>query len=45
MNYSSDPQTFPYSYKAGEDLLTSTTIAPEQSLTLKPWDLALIEEK
>ncbi len=45
MNYSSDPQTFKYPYKAGEDLLTKTTVAPSQTVTLKPWDLAILEEK
>jgi len=45
MNYSSDPQTFKYPYKLGEDLLTKTTVAPFQTVTLKPWDLAILEEK
>jgi beta-galactosidase len=45
MNYSSDLQTFKYAYKLGEDLLTNTTVAPSQTVTLKPWDLAILEEK
>ncbi len=45
MNYSSDSQTFKYSYKPGEDLLTKTTVAPSQTVTLKPWDLVILEEK
>jgi beta-galactosidase len=45
MNYSSDTQTFKYPYGAGEDLLTQTAVTSSQSLTLKPWDLAIIEEK
>lgn len=45
MNYSSNPQTFKYPYKLGEDLLTKTTVAPFQTVTLKPWDLAILEEK
>ena len=45
MNYSSDPQTFNYPYKLGEDLLTKTTVAPSQTVTLKPWDLAILEEE
>jgi beta-galactosidase len=45
MNYSSDLQTFKYPYKLGEDLLTKTTVAPSQTVTLKPWDLAILEEK
>ncbi len=44
-NYSSDSQTFSYPYGSGSDLLTQTTIAASQSITLKPWDLAIIEEK
>lgn len=45
MNYSSDPQTFKYPYKLGEDLLTNATVAPSQTVALKPWDLAILEEK
>lgn len=45
MNYSSDSQTFKYSCKQGEDLLTKMTVAPSQTVTLKPWDLAIFEEK
>ena len=45
LNYSSDPQTFKYPYKVCEDLLTKTTVAPFQTVTLKPWDLVILEEK
>jgi beta-galactosidase len=45
MNYSSDPQTFTYPYGAGEDLLTQRAVARSEKLTLKPWDLAIVEEK
>jgi beta-galactosidase len=45
MNYSSDPQTFKYPYKQGEDLLTKTAVASSQTVTLKAWDLAIFEEK
>ncbi len=45
MNYSSDPQTFKYPYKQGEDLLTKTAVAPAQTVALKAWDLAIFEEK
>jgi beta-galactosidase len=45
LNYSSEPQIFKYPYKPGEDLLGKTTVAPAQSLMLKPWDLVIIEEK
>ncbi|MGA8867202.1 MAG: beta-galactosidase [Candidatus Sulfotelmatobacter sp.] len=45
LNYSSNSQTFTYPYASGSDLLTQTAIAHSQQLTLKPWDLAIIEEK
>lgn len=45
LNYSSDPQTFTYRYRAGSDLLTQTAVEASQSVTLKRWDLAIIEEK
>jgi len=45
LNYSSGTQTFVYSYGAGRDLLGQTAVAPSQSITLKPWDLAIVEEK
>jgi beta-galactosidase len=45
LNYSSETQTFVYPYGAGRDLLGQTAVAPSQSITLKPWDLAIIEEK
>jgi beta-galactosidase len=44
LNYSSDNQTFKYPYAAGQDLLTGASISPNQNLTLKPWDLAIVEE-
>jgi beta-galactosidase len=45
LNYSSDPQTLNYSYAAGTDLLTNNQIAAGQTVTVKPWDLVLVEEK
>jgi beta-galactosidase len=45
LNYSSDSQTFAYEYAAGTDLLTQAMMAHGQSVTLKPWDAAIIEEK
>lgn len=45
MNYSSDPQSFKYPYKPGEDLLTRTAVGPAQTLTLKAWDLVIVEER
>ena len=45
LNYSSSMQTLKYAYGAGSELLTQSAMAPSQTLTLKPWDLAIIEEK
>jgi len=44
LNYSSDSQTFNYPYAAGKDLLTGAAMMPRQTVTLKPWDLTIIEE-
>jgi beta-galactosidase len=45
LNYSGTEATFNYPYKVGTDLLGQSAIAPSQKITLKPWDLVLIEEK
>ena len=45
LNYSSTAQTLTYSYAAGTDLLTQESIGRGQSITLKPWDLAIVEER
>ncbi len=45
LNYSGDPQTFTYSRAAGSDLLTGRSVATQQSLTLAPWDLVIVEER
>jgi len=45
LNYSSQEQTFAYPHGAGSELLTQTAIAAAQNVTVKPWDLVLIEEK
>jgi beta-galactosidase len=44
LNYSSEQKTFTYPYAQGNDLLTSTAVSQNQSVTLKPWDVAIIEE-
>ena len=44
-NYSNDLQKFVYSYGGGSDLLLQTAVLPDQTITLKPWDLAIVEEK
>lgn len=43
LNYSSSPATFTYPHEAGTDLLTGTRIGTTQKVTLKPWDLVIIE--
>jgi beta-galactosidase len=45
LNYSRATQTFPYPYSAGSDLITQTAVLPRQTITLKPWDLEVVEEK
>jgi beta-galactosidase len=45
LNYSGDPQTVTYYYAAGVDLLTQSAVGKGQAITLKPWDLAILEEK
>jgi beta-galactosidase len=45
LNYSSDAQAFTYSFGAGTDLLSQSAVAPGQSIKLKPWDAAIVEEK
>jgi beta-galactosidase len=44
LNYSSNTSTLTYSYAAGKDLLTDAAIAPNQQVTLNPWDLVIVEE-
>ncbi|HXI92382.1 MAG TPA: beta-galactosidase [Blastocatellia bacterium] len=44
LNYSSQSQTFTYSYAGGVDLLTRKPIQKSQVVTLGPWDLVIIEE-
>lgn len=44
-NYSGNSASFTYPYSAGKDLLTDKSIANSQQVTLKPWDLAIVEEE
>jgi beta-galactosidase len=44
-NYSDGSKSFAYSYAAGNDLLTGSAVTRGQSLALKPWDVAIIEEE
>ena len=45
LNYSSTSQSLTYSYPTGADLLAQKSIGRGQSITLKPWDVAIIEEQ
>ena len=45
LNYSSQSQTFTYSYAGGVDLLTRKPIQKSQVVTLGPWNLVIIEER
>jgi beta-galactosidase len=45
LNYSSDARTFSYPDGSGTDLLAQAAVAHSQQITVKPWDLAIIEEK
>ena len=45
LNYSSDPQTVTYLFGAGTDLLAQSAVARGESIKLKPWDAAIVEEK
>jgi beta-galactosidase len=42
---SSNTQTVPYSYAAGVDLTTGAAVDPSTSVRLKPWDMAIVEDK
>jgi beta-galactosidase len=44
LNYSSTPASVRYSFGAGRDLLTGKASAPNGTLQLGPWDLAIMEE-
>jgi beta-galactosidase len=45
LNYSSQAQAFKYPYAAGTDLLTQRKIERSETVTLAPWDLAIIEDR
>jgi beta-galactosidase len=44
-NYSSDARTFCYPNGSGTDLLAQAAVAHSQQITVRPWDLAIIEER
>ncbi|MBW8900704.1 MAG: Beta-galactosidase C-terminal domain, partial [Massilia sp.] len=43
-NYSGSPVTFTYRHKAGTDLLTSRAVKADDTVSLGPWDLVIVEE-
>jgi len=45
LNYSSDAQSFTYPYGSGTDLPTQSAVSHSQKVTVRPWDLLLIQEK
>jgi beta-galactosidase len=44
-NYSATAQTTQYPYGAGTNLLSGDSVAQGNTLTLSPWDLAIVEER
>lgn len=45
LNYSGEAQKFPYPYRSGQEIVTGSAVAGEQTLALAPWDLAIVEER
>lgn len=45
LNYSSQEQSFPYAYAPGMELTSGQSVAKGDPLRLKPWDLAIVEER
>lgn len=45
LNFSGEQQQFPYPYNNGEDILTDRPVAAKETITLKPWNLAIIVEQ
>lgn len=43
-NYSGAELTVRYAYGAGTDLLSGKAVGTAASLTLLPWDIAIVEE-
>lgn len=44
-NYSSAPASVPYTYAPGVNLLDEQAVTPGISLSLGPWDVAIVEER
>ena len=43
LNYSGETVSFPYAGQPGDDLITGAAFVSGQQITLKPWDLIIIE--
>jgi beta-galactosidase len=43
-NYSGQPQSFEYPYAESRDLLTRRSVGQSETMTLGPWDLAILAE-
>ena len=44
-NYSGDARSLAYSYAPGNDLLSGNAVGHSQPISLKPWDVAIVEEQ
>ncbi len=45
LNFSGEQQLFPYPYRNGNDLLNNRRVGSKDTITLKPWDLAIVAEE
>jgi beta-galactosidase len=45
LNYSSDPQQFPYTAGSGVDLPTRHRVVHGEKVTIQPWDVVIVEEE
>lgn len=43
-NYSSEPAKFVYPYKGGMELITNKNVVSNETLSINPWDVIIIEE-
>lgn len=43
-NYTSEPATFIYPYEGGTELISEEVVENNETLTIEPWDLLIIEE-
>ena len=44
LNYSGSNSSLTYTYAGGKDLLTNLAVSANQQISLKPWDLVIVEE-